>query len=151
MAKAQHERIFQQERINVRQQYIGKIEERDVAQEKNLRDLVRYAKKITSELEDYKQKVEMSERVVADLRQTGNESVDSLFAMLKRYKRQQRNTQEEIDKLNQLIIIKDNEITGLNEELHALNDVRSNMEANNQRKTEQAKKMLEGNKVVIKR
>ena len=38
---------------------------------------------------------------------------------------------EEIDKLNQLIIIKDNEITGLNEELHALNDVRSNMEANN--------------------
>ena len=72
----------------MRQQYIGKIEERDVAQEKNLRDLVRYAKKITSELEDYKQKVEMSERVVADLRQTGNESVDSLFAMLKRYKRQ---------------------------------------------------------------
>ena len=151
MAKAQHERIFQQERINVRQQYVGKIEERDVAQEKNLRDLVRYAKKITSELEDYKQKVEMSERVVADLRQTGNESVDSLFAMLKRYKRQQRNTQEEIDKLNQLIIIKDNEITGLNEELHALNDVRSNMEANNQRKTDQAKKMLEENKAVIKR
>ena len=116
-----------------------------------MRDLVRYAKKITSELEDYKQKVEMSERVVADLRQTGNESVDSLFAMLKRYKRQQRNTQEEIDKLNQLIIIKDNEITGLNEELHALNDVRSNMEANNQRKTDQAKKMLEENKAVIKR
>ena len=52
-----------------------------------MRDLVRYAKRITSELEDYKQKVEMSERVVADLRQTGNESVDSLFAMLKRYKR----------------------------------------------------------------
>ena len=87
MAKAQHERIFQQERINVRSQYVGKIENRDIAQEKNLRDLVRYAKKITSELEDYKQKVEMSERVVADLRNTGNESVDSLFAMLKRYKR----------------------------------------------------------------
>ena len=34
-----------------------------------------------------KQKVEMSEKVVADLRQTGNESVDSLFGMLKRYKR----------------------------------------------------------------
>ena len=151
VAKAQHEKIFQQERINVRQQYVGKIENRDIAQEKNLRDLVRYAKRITSELEDYKQKVEMSERVVADLRQTGNESVDSLFAMLKRYKRQQRNTMEEIDKLNQLIIIKDNEITGLNEELHALNDVRSNMEANNQRKTEQAKKMLEENKAVIKR
>ena len=52
----------------MRQQYVGKIENRDIAQEKNLRDLVRYAKRITSELEDYKQKVEMSERVVADLR-----------------------------------------------------------------------------------
>ena len=76
--------------------------------------MVRYSKKITAELEEYKQKVEMSERVVQDLRQTGNESVDSLFSMLKRYKRQARNTQEEIDKLNQLMIIKDNEITGLN-------------------------------------
>lgn len=75
---------------------------------------MRYSKKITAELEEYKQKVEMSERVVQDLRQTGNESVDSLFSMLKRYKRQARNTQEEIDKLNQLMIIKDNEITGLN-------------------------------------
>ena len=71
--------------------------------------------------------------------------------MLKRYKRQQRNTQEEIVKLNQLIIIKDNEITGLNEELHALNDVRNNMALNNQRKTEQGTKMLEENKAVIKR
>lgn len=76
--------------------------------------MVRYSKKITAELEEYKQKVEMSERVVQDLRQTGNDSVDSLFSMLKRYKRQARNTQEEIDKLNQLMIIKDNEITGLN-------------------------------------
>ena len=76
--------------------------------------MVRYSKKITAELEEYKQKVEMSERVVQDLRQPGNESVDSLFSMLKRYKRQARNTQEEIDKLNQLMIIKDNEITGLN-------------------------------------
>lgn len=50
--------------------------------------------------------------------------------MLKRYKRQARNTQEEIDKLNQLVIIKDNEITGLNEELNALNDVRMNMSIN---------------------
>ena len=151
VAKAEHERIFQEARIDVRRQYVGKIEERDLAQEKNLRDLVKYAKKITSDLEVYKQNVEMSERVVADLRQTGNESVDSLFGMLKRYKRQARNTQEEIDKLNQLILIKDNEITGLNEELHALNDVRENMAANNQRKSEQATRMLVENKAVIKR
>ena len=77
--------------------------------------------------------------------------MDSLFAMLKRYKRQARNAQEEIDKLNNLILVKDNELTGLNEELHALNDVRSTMESNFNRKTDQAKKMIDENKAVIKR
>ena len=136
VAKAQHEKIFQEARIDIRRQYVDKIEKRDIAQEKNIRGLVRYSKKITAELEEYKQKVEMSERVVQDLRQTGNESVDSLFSMLKRYKRQARNTQEEIDKLNQLCIIKDNEITGLNQELSALNDMRASMQAKNEKKTE---------------
>lgn len=91
MAKAQHEKIFQVARIDVRHQYVGKIEQRDIAQEKNLRDLTKYAKKITAELEAYKQKVEMSEKIVQDLRNTGNEGVDSLFGMLKRYKRASRN------------------------------------------------------------
>ena len=49
--------------------------------------MVRYAKRITSELEEYKQKVELSEQIVRDLRSTGNEGVDSLFTMLKNYKR----------------------------------------------------------------
>ena len=151
MAKAQHERQFQEGRIDIRRQYVGKIEQRDLAQEKNIRGLVKYSKKITAELEEYKQKVEMSERVVQDLRQTGNESVDNLFGMLKRYKRQARNTQEEIDKLNQLIIIKDNEITGLNEELTCLKDMRVNMEVKHHKKSDQAKRMLEENKAVIKR
>ena len=93
----------------------------------------------------------MSEQVVRDLRSTGNESVNSLFSMLKRYKRQARNTQEEIDKLNQLMIVKDNEITGLNQELSALNDMRQNMDEKYRRKSDQAKKMIEENKAVIKR
>ena len=98
--------------------------------------MVRYAKKITGELEQYKEKVQMSERVVQDLRQTGNDSVDSLFGMLKRYKRQARHEQDEIDSLNKLIIQKDSEITGLNEEINALTDFRANMEINNQHKVE---------------
>lgn len=93
----------------------------------------------------------MSEQVVRDLRQTGNDSVDSLFSMLKRYKRQARNTQEEIDKLNQLMVMKDNEITNLNQEISALNDMRANMDTKYSRKSEQAKKMIEENKAVIKR
>ena len=93
----------------------------------------------------------MSERIVQDLRQTGNESVDSLFSMLKIYKRNARNAQEEIDKLNKLMIIKDNEITGLNEELHALQDFRGNMAANNMRKIDQDKVNITDKKAVIKR
>ena len=151
VSKAQHEKIFQEARINIRRQYVDKIDQRDLAQEKNIRGLVRYSKKITAELEEYKQKVEMSEQVVRDLRQTGNDSVNSLFSMLKRYKRQARNTQEEIDKLQSLMIFKDNEITGLNQEITALSDMRVNMDTKYKRKSEQAKKMIDENKAVIKR
>ena len=66
-AKAQHEQTFQNVRIDLRNQYLDKIDKRDVAQEHNKRDLVKYAKKITAELEDYKQKVELSEKIVEDL------------------------------------------------------------------------------------
>jgi len=52
-----------------------------------LKDLVLHAKKITAELEKYKQKVEFSENIVKDLQASGNESVDSLMGMLKKYKR----------------------------------------------------------------
>ena len=54
VSKAQHEKIFQEARIDIRRQYVDKIDKRDIAQEKNIRGLVRYAKKITAELEEYK-------------------------------------------------------------------------------------------------
>ena len=138
-------------RYDVRMQYLQKLEDRDQSQDKNLRNLITYAKKITADLEDYKQKVETSEKIVADLKQSGNESVDSLLGMLKKYKRAMRNTQEEIEKLNQLILVKDNEITTLNQELSALTDFRSNMESTNQQKIQTANKMIEENKAVMKR
>ena len=110
---------------------MDKIDKRDLAQEHNLKDLVKYAKKITAELEDYKQKVELSEKIVADLQQSGNESVNSLLGMLKKYKKQQRNAVEEIEKLNKLILVKDNEITELNMDLSSLTDFRNGMDARN--------------------
>ena len=116
-----------------------------------MKDLVKYAKKITAELEDYKQKVELSEKIVADLQQSGNESVDSLLGMLKKYKRAQRNAQEEIEKLNKLILVKDNEITNLNMDLSSLTDFRNGMDASNQKKVDHAHKMIEENKAIIKR
>jgi len=45
--------------------------------------------------------------------------------MLKKYKRQQRDTLDEIDKLNKLILIKDAEITAVTEECASLIDFKA--------------------------
>lgn len=50
-----------------------------------------------------------------------------------------------------MIIVKDSEITSLNEELNALQDFRTTMALNHGKKTEQALKMIEENKGIIKR
>jgi hypothetical protein len=76
--------------------------------------LVSYAKKIRNELEEYRQKVEMSEKIVQDLQSSGNDSVDSLLGMLRKYKRAQANVVEEIEKLTKLDLVKANEIVELN-------------------------------------
>lgn len=53
--------------IDVRRQYLKKLDDRVISQEKNLKGLVEYAKELRSELEEYKTKVEMSEKIVHDL------------------------------------------------------------------------------------
>lgn len=68
VAKAEHEKLFQFMKIDMREQFLSKLEDRDLSQDKNLRGLVAYAKKITAGLEDYKQKVETSESIVSDLK-----------------------------------------------------------------------------------
>lgn len=137
--------------IDLRRQFLSKLDDRDLSQEKNLKDLVLHAKKITNELEKYKQKVEFSENIVKDLQSSGNESVDSLLGMLKKYKRQQRNTQDEIEKLNQLILMKDAEIIAVTEEVKSLKDFKANMHETGQRKVHEANLKIEENKAVIKR
>ena len=62
------------------------LDSREKYQEKNIRGLITYAKKLTLELEDYKEKVKMAEKIIHDLRNTGNESLDSLINMLNSYK-----------------------------------------------------------------
>ena len=67
------------------------------------------------------------------------------------YKRKKRNAEEEIEKLNKLILVKDNEITNLNMDLSALTDYRANMANENDKKVAKANKMIEENKAIIKR
>ena len=95
-----------------------------MTQERNLLGLVEYAKTIRAELEDYVNKVETSEKIVQDLQQSGNDSVDSLLGMLRKYQKCLKNTEDEIIKFTKLSAVKENEIVCLNEELETLHDFR---------------------------
>ncbi len=112
--KACHQVDVQHTQIDMRKQYLSKLDDRVQSQEQNLHSLVSYAKRIRNELDDYKTKVEMSEKIVKDLMSSGNDSVDSLLGMLKKYKRAQKNAQEEVEKLTKLDLVKENEIVSLN-------------------------------------
>jgi len=48
----------------------------------------------------------MSEKIVKDLMSSGNDSVDSLLGMMKKYKRVQKNAEDEIEKLRKLDLVK---------------------------------------------
>lgn len=137
--------------IEVRKVFLSKLDDRVHAQEKNVKGLIEYAKKITGDLEVYKEKVELSEKIVEDLHKSGNESVNSLLGMLRMYKRQAKNAEEEIDKLKKLNLIKEDEIVGLNEEIASLTDYRGNFHDKGQAEIEKAKRMIEENLAVIKR
>ena len=65
---------------------------REEKQMKNIRGLIAYAKKLTLELEEYKEKVKMAEKIIQDLRNTGNESLDALITMLQQYQQKQQQT-----------------------------------------------------------
>lgn len=71
--------------------------------------------------------------------------------MLKKYKRQQKDTQDEIVKLNKLILLKDAEIVAVSEECSALRDFKAQKAAEGQVKMQNAAKMIEENQAVIKR
>ena len=67
LAKAAYNKDFGEMKIELRRDFLQKLDDRDLSQEKNLKDLVLHAKRITIELENYKKKVEFSENIVKDL------------------------------------------------------------------------------------
>ena len=62
------------------------LDVRERYQEKNLKGLVKYAKGLTVELEDYKQKVVMAEQIIQDLKKAGSDNMGSLIEMMNAYK-----------------------------------------------------------------
>lgn len=93
----------------------------------------------------------MSEKIVADLQASGNDSVDNLLGMLKKYKRQQKNCVDEIKKLNELDVVKAAEIQDLNQEIALLTEIQQNASSVFEEKFKNARRMVEENRAIIKR
>lgn len=100
---------------------------REQFQEKNLKGLVKFAKGLTVELKDYQQKVVMAEQIISDLKKAGSDDMGSLIDMLNAYKLKEANVKEEIEKLSQLSLIKDDELQNLDIELKSLDDFLENV------------------------
>ena len=97
-----------------------KLDERERKNAKNLKGLITYAKNMTLELDQQREKVQMAENIIADLRRAGSDNIDSLMNLMTTYKNKQLQTEKEIKKLNQLIVLKDDELVGLDQDIHEL-------------------------------
>lgn len=151
VAKAQREVAFKNMQTEQRAAFLQKLDVRDVAAERNVAGLIKYAKEITGDLDAFKEQVAFSEKVVEDLKSSGNESVDSLFGMLRKYKRQQANVKEEITKLQKVVLIKENEIITLDQTIACLHDTRANIAANAKKDKEVYTVKATQNEAIIKR
>lgn len=115
--KAKREKLFIGAQTQERTEFIRVLENRDDKQRKNVQGLIQYARKITNELEGFKDKVYSAEAVSQDLRSTGNDKIDDLGQMCKIYTRGNENKREDIGTLRKVIVQKDDEIFNLNEEI----------------------------------
>ena len=133
------------------QENLVKLDQRERFQHKNLRGLVKYAKKLTVELEEHKQKVIMSEQIVRDLKEAGTEDMGSLIGMMKSFRENELNTRDEIDKLGNFTLLKDNEVAELDVEIRSLNDFLDKMRDTQFEKILMFKKEIEKNQKTIRR
>jgi chromosome segregation ATPase len=127
------------------------LDAREKANAKNLKGLINYAKKLTLELESQREKVAMAESIIADLKRAGSDNIDSLMNLLESYKLKQQETEREIKKMRQLIVLKDDELITLDQDIqelsHYLGTAKDRLEA----KTQDLLKVLEENKRVIRK
>ena len=64
MHKAEHEAHIQDIMLLYKEKYLAKLSDKENAQRKNIYGIVQYAKKLSSEIQDYTFKVEASEQIV---------------------------------------------------------------------------------------
>ena len=77
-----------------------KLDERERKNYQNLRGLINYSKKLTMELDQQREKVQMAENIISDLKKAGSDNIDSLMNLMNGYKVKQVQTEKEIQKLS---------------------------------------------------
>ncbi len=97
-----------------------KLDDREKSNAKNLKGLINYAKKLTRELDEQREKVQMAESIIADLKKAGSDNIDSLMNLLQGYKIKEQETAREIKKMKQLIVLKDDELVSLDQDINQL-------------------------------
>ncbi len=83
-------------------------------------DLIEYVKWISADLAMLRDRSRVSEKIISDLKRSGEESVDQLMDTLSTHKRKQENLDRDVDGLRVVIIAKENEIAHKEEEVNNL-------------------------------
>jgi len=93
----------------------------------------------------------MAESIIEDLKQAGSDNIDSLMNLLESYKIKQVQTGQEIKKLKQLIVLKDDEVVALEQDINELQSYLATAKDKLDVKIHDLLKILEENKRVIRK
>jgi hypothetical protein len=93
----------------------------------------------------------MAESIIEDLKQAGSDNIDSLMNLLESYKIKQVQTGQEIKKLKQLIVLKDDEVVALEQDINELKSYLATAKDKLDVKIHDLLKILEENKRVIRK
>eukprot|EP00347_Sterkiella_histriomuscorum_P010875 403374585 len=98
----------------VRAARVEKLLDRDIS------DVVEYVKWITNDLGLLRDRVRIAEKIISDLRKSGEESVESLLNNLYAQKKKQEDIEQEADNIRDIINTKEYEISIKEEEVNKL-------------------------------
>lgn len=88
--------------------------------ERDTQDLIEYVQWITGDLGLLRDRARVSEKVISDLKRSGEESVDSLMETLSMHKHKQDSLDREVDHLRVIINEKEQEIAAKEDEVNRL-------------------------------
>ena len=128
-----------------------KLDEREKSNAKNLKGLINYAKKLTRELDEQREKVQMAESIIADLKKAGSDNIDSLMNLLQGYKIKEQETAREIKKMKQLIVLKDDELVRLDQDINQLTHYLGTAKGKLEEDIQGLLKILEENRRIIRK